>query len=74
MAIAGATRIFELIDVEPEVDDGYVTLVNVKKDGENLIETENNELDLEKVTKDSSDWGNYNNNVEELTNKNNSAE
>ena len=30
-----------------------------------IIETENNGLDLEKVTKDSSDWGNYNNNVEE---------
>ena len=29
MAIAGATRIFELIDEEPEVDEGYVTLVNV---------------------------------------------
>ncbi len=28
MAIAGATRIFALIDEEPEVDDGYVTLVN----------------------------------------------
>lgn len=28
MAIAGATRIFELIDEKPEVDDGYVTLVN----------------------------------------------
>lgn len=28
MAIAGATRIFELIDEKPEIDDGYVTLVN----------------------------------------------
>ena len=40
MAMAGAQRIFALIDEEPEVDDGYVTLVNVKKDGENLIETD----------------------------------
>ena len=28
MALAGAERIFELLDQEPEVDDGYVTLVN----------------------------------------------
>ncbi len=32
MALAGAERIFELMDVEPEVDDGYVTLVNAKED------------------------------------------
>ena len=30
MAIAGAERIFELIDEEPEVDEGYVTLVNAE--------------------------------------------
>lgn len=30
MALAGAERIFELMDEESEVDDGYVTLVNVK--------------------------------------------
>jgi len=30
MALAGAERIFTLMDEEPEVDDGYVTLVNVK--------------------------------------------
>ncbi|MBR7071012.1 MAG: ABC transporter ATP-binding protein, partial [Clostridia bacterium] len=29
MALAGAGRIFELIDQQPETDDGYVTLVNV---------------------------------------------
>ena len=40
MALAGASRIFEMMDQEPEVDNGYVTLVNVKKDGEELIETE----------------------------------
>lgn len=38
MALAGAKRIFELMDEEPEMDDGYVTLVNVKKEGEQLIE------------------------------------
>ena len=30
MALAGAERIFKLIDEEPEQDDGYVTLVNAK--------------------------------------------
>ena len=40
MALAGAERIFELMDEEPEVDNGYVTLVNAKydKNGE-LVET-----------------------------------
>ena len=40
MALAGAERIFQLMDEEPETDDGYVTLVNAKydKDG-NLTET-----------------------------------
>lgn len=32
MGLAGAGRIFELIDEEPEKDEGYVTLVNVTKD------------------------------------------
>ncbi|MBQ7885637.1 MAG: ABC transporter ATP-binding protein [Clostridia bacterium] len=31
MALAGAERVFELLDEEPEVDDGYVTLVNIRK-------------------------------------------
>lgn len=31
MAMAGAQRIFSLLDEEPEVDDGYVTLVNAKR-------------------------------------------
>ena len=41
MALAGAERIFELMDVEPEVDDGYVTLVNanIDEDG-NITESE----------------------------------
>ena len=32
MAMAGAERVFELMDEEPEQDEGYVTLVNAKKD------------------------------------------
>ena len=31
MALAGAERIFELMDAEPEEDGGYVTLVNVRR-------------------------------------------
>ena len=35
MAMAGAKRIFELLDQTPEVDEGYVKLVNAKiEDGE----------------------------------------
>lgn len=40
MALAGASRIFEMLDEEPEQDEGYVTLVNVKKENGKLIETE----------------------------------
>ena len=40
MALAGAGRIFEMMDEEPEKDEGYVTLVNAKKDGDKLVETE----------------------------------
>ena len=32
MAMAGAQRIFTLLDEKPESDDGYVTLVNAKRD------------------------------------------
>ena len=32
MALAGAERIFNLMDEEPEQDEGYVTLVNAKRD------------------------------------------
>ena len=40
MALAGAERIFELMDEEPEQDNGYVTLVNAKYDKQgNLTET-----------------------------------
>ncbi len=38
MAMAGAKRIFTLIDTEPETDDGYVTLVNAKVDENGNIE------------------------------------
>ena len=31
MALAGADRIFRLLDEEPEIDEGYVTLVNAKE-------------------------------------------
>ncbi|MDO4436498.1 MAG: ABC transporter transmembrane domain-containing protein [Coriobacteriaceae bacterium] len=34
MGMAGAKRIFELLDEEPETDEGYVTLVNAKHDRE----------------------------------------
>ncbi|MBU9726096.1 ABC transporter ATP-binding protein [Diplocloster modestus] len=33
MALAGAERIFKMMDEESEVDEGYVTLVNAKHDG-----------------------------------------
>ena len=39
MALAGAGRIFEMMDEEPEKDEGYVTLVNVKKENGKLVET-----------------------------------
>ncbi len=37
MALAGAERIFELMDEEPEPDEGYVTLVNAKIDEDGTI-------------------------------------
>ena len=40
MALAGAERIFELMDEEPEADDGYVTLVNAKEVNGELTECE----------------------------------
>ncbi len=40
MGLAGADRIFSLIDEKPEVDEGYVTLVNAKEENGVLIETE----------------------------------
>ncbi|MDE7367475.1 MAG: ABC transporter ATP-binding protein/permease [Lachnospiraceae bacterium] len=37
MALAGAERIFRLLDEEPEVDEGYVTLVNAKREHGQLV-------------------------------------
>ncbi len=42
MGLAGADRIFALMDAEPEVDDGYVTLVNAKVAEDGSV-TESNE-------------------------------
>ena len=40
MALAGAGRIFSLIDEEVEEDDGYVTLVNAKISNDRIEETD----------------------------------
>ena len=40
MAMAGAERVFAVIDAEPEVDNGKVTLVNVKEENGQLVECE----------------------------------
>lgn len=39
MAMAGAERIFKMMDEVPEADEGYVTLVNVKEEGGRLVES-----------------------------------
>ena len=39
MAMAGAQRVFQLLDEKPEVDEGYVTLVNAKEINGVLQET-----------------------------------
>ncbi len=41
MGMAGASRVFDVIDAKPEADDGYVTLVNAEIDEEgNVTETQ----------------------------------
>ena len=40
MAMAGASRIFALMDEPSEEDHGYVTLVNAERRGDELVETE----------------------------------
>lgn len=40
MALAGADRIFKLLDEEPEVDDGYVTLVTAEEKDGKLVESD----------------------------------
>ena len=39
MALAGAERIFELIDEKEEQDEGYVTLVNAKMENGKIVES-----------------------------------
>lgn len=39
MALAGAQRIFDFMDEQPETDDGYVTLVNAKEENGVITET-----------------------------------
>ena len=39
MAVAGAERIFALLDEPAEQDDGYVTLVNCKEENGKIVET-----------------------------------
>ncbi|MCI8636221.1 MAG: ABC transporter ATP-binding protein [Eubacterium sp.] len=38
MAMAGAQRVFALLDEQPETNDGYVTLVNAKEENGKLVE------------------------------------
>ena len=38
MALAGAERVFKLLDEEVEVDDGYVVLVNAKEEDGKIVE------------------------------------
>ena len=40
MGLAGAQRVFKLIDEQPETDEGYVTLVNAKEENGELRECE----------------------------------
>ena len=40
MALAGAERIFNLLDETPETDDGYVMLVNAKEENGQIVESE----------------------------------
>ena len=44
MALAGAERIFEIIDEEPEVDNGKTTLVMAEKQQDELVESENGSI------------------------------
>ena len=41
LGVAGAGRIFELMDEEPEADEGYVTLVRAREENGELVEDEN---------------------------------
>ena len=39
MALAGADRVFRLLDEQPEQDEGYVMLVNAREENGNVVET-----------------------------------
>ena len=39
MALAGAERIFDLMDEQPEQDEGYVTLVNAREENGQIVES-----------------------------------
>ena len=39
MALAGAERVFNLMDADPELDYGIIELVNIREDTEELVET-----------------------------------
>lgn len=41
-SLSGAERIFELMDMDPEVDQGKVTLVSIRKENDQIIETKEN--------------------------------
>ena len=51
MGLAGTKRIFELMDETPEVDDGYVTLVNAKE-----VVNENGEVILTECSERTNLW------------------
>ena len=40
MSLAGAERVFDLMARDPETDEGLITLVNVKKESDKLVETD----------------------------------
>ena len=62
MALAGAERIFKMMDEESETDEGYVTLVNAKYDrDDNLVEA--TERTATEIT---SSEGDYNLTIQEL--------
>ena len=42
MSLAGAERVFDLMEKEPELDYGIIELVNVEEDREELVETDQN--------------------------------
>ena len=46
MGIAGAARVFDLMDQEPEVDEGLVRLVNVTKKADGSLSPTEKKTDL----------------------------